>query len=99
MRVHADCFLQLFQGVGARVPSHRGVLLHTQMHPLRETIEPAVAQVVREDFLMSRHEYPCRCLKASAQANTVNGSQGNNKASFVLSTLNSGGGVWASCLS
>lgn len=41
------------------------------MHPLRETVELAMAQVVEEDFLMGRHEYAWRYLKALAQTNTV----------------------------
>lgn len=41
------------------------------MHPVRETVELAVAQVVEEDFPMGRHEYAWHCLKAMAQPNTV----------------------------
>lgn len=49
------------------------------MHPLRQIVEAAVAQVV----LMCRHEYAWHCLKALAQTNTVS-SQWIHKASFVF---------------
>lgn len=75
------------------MPNNKGILFYTQMHPLREPFEAAVAQGVLEDFLMGRHEYAWDCLKA-LESYTVRQSV-ESQSRLCLVDFH----VWRRCLS